>query len=98
MDLDYTAEYAAGIWLPYAATSRIGRLICAAGSTEADFRADPENWFSEQRVRYSDADMGALWRMIETQKRRVQALWLVAAGRARSLMHGYAVMGWAYGC
>lgn len=97
MRLDYTAQFAGGIWLPFRAESRIGRLICAAGSTEAEFKADPENWLSEQRVRYSDADMASLWRMIEAAKRRVQALWLVATGGARSLIAAYAAMGCAYG-
>lgn len=95
--MDYTPEYAASIYLPYRADSRIGRLICGAGSTAAEFEADGENWFSAAHVRYSAAEMAALWRMIETAKRRVQALWLVQSGRARSLMAGYAAMGWEYG-
>jgi hypothetical protein len=96
--LDYTEDWAAtSPGLPFRADSRIGRLLCRHDSTEAEFRADPENWFSERRVQYTTEDMGAFWRMIEMQKCRLQVLWLAATGRARSMMDAYRAMGVVYG-
>lgn len=84
MTYTYTTEFARSIWQPFEADSRIGKLLCDPLSRRRQWMKDPANWLSEAGVRFSQEGMNSLWGMIETQKRHIQALFMVETGMARS--------------
>lgn len=76
----FSQAFAEALGVPFNNGSRIGLLIAKARSTLEDFTSDPANWFSEKGYKYTEREMGALWRMIVEQKKRVEAFWLVEQG------------------
>lgn len=78
--LTYPPTFAQTIWLPFPESSSIGSLIVRSSSTIAEFLANRCNWISASGVVYDESEMASLWEMIDQQKLRVQAFWLVNQG------------------
>lgn len=78
--MTYTTEFAESIWLPFKAGT-IRSCIANAASVESDFTSDAAAWFSITGARYTEKEMHSIWGMIEEQKKRVQAFFLVHTGK-----------------
>jgi len=77
---DFPTEFATSLWQAY--TGHIGAMITEAASTFDQFITNPAAHSNTHGHKYTDQDMQDLWRMIERQKARTQALWMVETGQA----------------
>ena len=87
--MTYTKEFAESIWLPFK-PGTIRSCIADAHSVKADFLNDPACWTSITGHVYTDKEMNSLWGMIQEQKKRVQAFFLVHIGKFTAFNPAYA--------
>jgi hypothetical protein len=87
--MTYTADFAESIWLPFK-PGTIRACIANASSIKSDFLNDSACWASITGHVYTEKEMDSLWSMIEEQKKRVQAFFLVHIGKFTAFNPAYA--------
>ena len=90
MTQTYPATFAATIWQPFAVGSAIFEMIADCSSTFEQFTATTKE--SDQGVAYSTDEMASLWTMVQRQKRRTAAFYLVSTGQAVALNPALAML------
>jgi hypothetical protein len=73
MQYTYTSEFAQNIWLPFSGFK--AALLINNDSTEQDFLNNKDQWFSEQGIKYSRAEMSHQWKVLVIQKTRIEELY-----------------------
>lgn len=86
----YTKEFAEAQWIAF--SGEMGVMIKDHTLSASHFASNPKNWASSTGKEYPKDQIKFLLQVIRAQRMRLEALFMVEQGRARSFDHAKAIL------